>query len=136
LLTPGEICLTPKQSGRTATPASFTLDLFSLLKISATLSTLQLDTVDMKTQIVHISKLQTSKVMAVLYLVISIPMVLMMFLPMLFTHQPIQWSIIWWMPLLYAVIGFVFTFLGAWIYNGVAGWMGGIEFTISDRPVD
>jgi hypothetical protein len=86
----------------------------------------------MKTQIVHISKLQTSKVMAVLYLVISIPLVLMMALPMLIAHQPIQWGAFWWMPLLYAVFGFIFTFLGAWIYNGVAGWIGGIEFTISD----
>lgn len=86
----------------------------------------------MKTQIVHISKLQTSKVMAVLYLVISIPMVLMMSLPMLFTNRPVQWGVLWWMPLLYAVFGFIFTFLGAWIYNGVAGWMGGIEFTTAD----
>jgi flagellar biosynthesis protein FliQ len=86
----------------------------------------------MKTQIVHISKLQTSKVMAVLYLVISIPLVLLMVLPMLMAHQPVQWGALWWMPLLYAVFGFIFTFLGCWIYNGVAGWIGGIEFTISD----
>jgi hypothetical protein len=90
----------------------------------------------MKTQIVHISKLQTSKVMAVLYLVISIPLMLMMVLPMLIAHQPVMWGALWWMPLLYAIIGFVFTFLGAWIYNGVAGWIGGIEFTISDRAAD
>lgn len=92
--------------------------------------------VDMKTQIVHISKLQTSKVMAVLYLVISFPLMLMAFLPMLFTHQPVQWSMIWWMPLLYAIFGFIFTFLGAWIYNGVAGWIGGIEFTLAERGED
>jgi hypothetical protein len=90
----------------------------------------------MKTQIVHISKLQTSKVMAVLYLVISIPMLLMMALPMLFAHQPVHWGMLWWMPLLYAIFGFIFTFLGAWIYNGVAGWIGGIEFTISNGTAD
>jgi hypothetical protein len=90
----------------------------------------------MKTQIVHISKLQTSKVMAVLYLVISIPLMLMMSLPTLFMHQPVQWSMIWWVPLLYAVFGFLFTFLGAWIYNGVAGMIGGIEFTISNDASD
>jgi hypothetical protein len=90
----------------------------------------------MKTQIVHISKLQTSKVMAVLYLVISIPLMLMMSLPTLFMHQPVQWSMIWWVPLLYAVFGFIFTFLGAWIYNGVAGIIGGIEFTISNGASD
>jgi hypothetical protein len=90
----------------------------------------------MKTQIVHISKLQTSKVMAVLYLVISIPLMLMMSLPTLFMHQPVQWSMIWWVPLLYAVFGFLFTFLGAWIYNGVAGMIGGIEFTIAQGAED
>jgi hypothetical protein len=90
----------------------------------------------MKTQIVNISKLQTSKVMAVLYLVVSIPLMLMMSLPTLFMHQPVQWSMIWWVPLLYAIFGFIFTFLGAWIYNGIAGWIGGIEFTISNGTAD
>jgi hypothetical protein len=87
----------------------------------------------MKTRIVHISKLQTAKVMTVLYLVISIPMMLFAIAPSLVTHQPIPWGMLWWMPLLYAVFGFVFTFLGAWVYNGVAGWVGGIEFTLAER---
>jgi hypothetical protein len=90
----------------------------------------------MKTQIVHISKLQTSKVMAVLYLVVSLPLMLFAVLPTLITHQPIQWGAIWWMPLAYAIFGFIFTFLGAWIYNGVAGWIGGIEFTIAQGAED
>jgi hypothetical protein len=90
----------------------------------------------MKTQIIHISKLQTAKVMAVLYLVISLPLTLFMFLPSLFTHQPVQWGVIWWLPLFYTIFGFVFTFLGAWIYNGVAGWIGGIEFTVSERAAE
>jgi len=32
------------------------------------------------------------------------------------------------MPVLYTAIGFVFTFVGAWIYNCVAERIGGIEF--------
>jgi hypothetical protein len=87
----------------------------------------------MKTQIVHISKLQTSKVMAVLYLVVSLPLMLFAVLPTLITRQPVQWGAIWWMPLAYALFGFIFTFIGAWIYNGVAGWIGGIEFTVAER---
>jgi hypothetical protein len=78
----------------------------------------------MKTQIIHISKLQTAKVMAVLYLVISLPLTLFMFLPPLITHQPVQWGMIWWLPLFYT------------IYNGVAGWIGGIEFTVSERAAE
>jgi hypothetical protein len=92
--------------------------------------------VDMKTQIVNISKLQTSKVMAVLYLVISIPLLLISLAPSLYLHAPIQWGMLWWMPVMYTVFGFVFTFLGAWIYNGIAGWIGGIEFTVSERSVE
>jgi hypothetical protein len=87
----------------------------------------------MKTQIVHVSKLQSAKVMAVLYLVISIPMMLFIVAPSLLTHQPVPWAMLWWMPVMYTVIGFVFTFLGAWIYNGIAGWIGGIEFTLAER---
>jgi hypothetical protein len=85
----------------------------------------------MKTQIVHISKLQTAKVMAALYLVISIPLLLLSLAPSLYLHQPIQWGMWWWMPVMYTLFGFVFTFLGAWLYNGIAGWIGGIEFTMT-----
>jgi hypothetical protein len=90
----------------------------------------------MKTQIVHISKLQTAKVMAVLYLVISVPLLLIGLAPSLYLHQPIQWGMLVWMPVPYTVFGFVFTFLGAWVYNGIAGWIGGIEFTVAERPGD
>jgi hypothetical protein len=86
----------------------------------------------MKTQIVRISKLQTAKVMALLYLVISLPLMLFMVAPSLYMHQPIQWGMLLWMPVMYAVMGFVFTFLGSWIYNGVASKFGGIEFTLSE----
>jgi hypothetical protein len=87
----------------------------------------------MKTQIVHISKLQTAKVMALMYLVLSIPMALLMFLPSLMQHQSMSWALVLWMPVMYTALGFIFTFLGAWIYNGIASKFGGIEFTISDR---
>lgn len=90
----------------------------------------------MKTQIVHISKLQTAKVMAALYLFISIPMMLLTIVPSLYMHQPMPWGMLWLMPVMYTIFGFIFTFLGSWIYNGVAGWIGGIEFTISDHSVD
>ena len=85
----------------------------------------------MKTRIVHVSKLQSAKVMAVLYMVIAIPLTLASFVPLLAMHQPVAWHIILWVPFLYAVIGFVFTFLGAWLYNGIAQLVGGIEFTLS-----
>ena len=86
----------------------------------------------MKKQIVHVSKLQTAKVMAVMYLVISLPMVVLSLVPAWLSHSSISWILILTMPILYAVFGFLFTLLGAWIYNAVAGRIGGIEFTTAE----
>lgn len=33
-------------------------------------------------------------------------------------------------PILYAVLGGLMGMLGAWLYNVVAGWVGGIEFEV------
>lgn len=92
----------------------------------------------MKKQIVNISKLQTAKVMAVLYLVTSLPMVLLTGIPMYFGRSETSMSIGWLvaMPILYTVFGFLFTLLGAWIYNGVASLVGGIEFTTAEVAGD
>jgi hypothetical protein len=84
----------------------------------------------MNQQIVHVGKLQAAKVMALFYLIFSIPLVLMMALAQLSAGEPVQWGIVALFPLMYVVIGFVFTFLGAWLYNGVARYLGGIEFTV------
>ena len=34
--------------------------------------------------------------------------------------------------ILYGIFGYIFTALTAWIYNIVAKWTGGVEFTLSD----
>lgn len=86
----------------------------------------------MKKQIVRVSVLQSAKVLAVMYFVISLPIVLIMALPMLFTDQPrvgfgVGMMIL--MPILYAVFGFLFSAFGAWIYNLLAPHIGGFEFT-------
>lgn len=84
----------------------------------------------MKKQLVHVSKVQAAKVAAVIYLVISVPLVLIMILPMLFTDQPgMPIYIMLLMPLFYALFGFIFTFLAAWVYNMVASKIGGFEYT-------
>ncbi len=84
----------------------------------------------MKKQLVHVSALQTAKVFAVVYLIVSVPLVVLMALPQMFgaaTGMP--WFLLLAMPILYAVCGYVFSLLGAWIYNLVAAQIGGIEFT-------
>jgi len=75
----------------------------------------------MKKQIIRISPLQTAKVIAVLYFVCSIPLIALMAIPIMLA-----------MPFLYLIAGFLFTLTGAWIYNGVAKWLGGIEFSLAD----
>ena len=82
----------------------------------------------MKKQIVRVSPLQSAKVMAALYFVMSIPFVLLMLvLPMGAGGMP-KWALIV-MPLFYVVFGFLFSLLGAWVYNLVAGVVGGFEYT-------
>jgi hypothetical protein len=34
------------------------------------------------------------------------------------------------MPVLYAVMGFVMGFIGAWLYNVIAKWIGGIQVEV------
>lgn len=86
----------------------------------------------MKKQVVHISAMQSAKVMAALYLVISIPFGLLMAIPMLMGEQPVSVLMLVLMPILYCVIGFVFTLIGAWVYNLVAARIGGFEFTTAE----
>jgi hypothetical protein len=34
------------------------------------------------------------------------------------------------LPFIYGVLGFIFGVIGAWVYNIVAGWTGGIAFEV------
>ncbi|MES2048005.1 MAG: hypothetical protein V4447_06375 [Pseudomonadota bacterium] len=88
----------------------------------------------MRKQIKSISPLQTAKVMAVLYFVISLPFVLFMFISMSMIPGPRfpMSGMMLLMPVMYLVFGFIFTLVGAWVYNLVAGWIGGIEFTTTE----
>jgi hypothetical protein len=85
----------------------------------------------MKSQLLHISVFQSAKVMAVLYFVISIPLVLIMAIPTLLMNRPgpgLFMLIL--MPILYLILGFLFSAFGAWVYNLVAARIGGFEFTV------
>ena len=33
-------------------------------------------------------------------------------------------------PFIYAVVGYVFTAIGCWLYNLIAGWSGGVALTL------
>ena len=93
----------------------------------------------MKKRLSHISPLQTSMVMAVLYFFITLPLILLMMIPMLFIPEAKSgfpgWLLVL-IPFLYAFFGFLFTLYGTWIYNLVAKFTGGFEFTSDETPSD
>jgi len=83
----------------------------------------------MKKQIVNVSAVQAGKVIAALYFVCSFPVLLLMGVSSMFSAQSFPVLLMIAMPVLYAAIGFVFTVIGALLYNLVAARVGGIEFT-------
>jgi hypothetical protein len=93
----------------------------------------------MKKQIVRVSVLQSAKVAAALYLVISIPLCVLMLIPAMIMGTGVGgFSVVMLiaMPVLYTVFGFLFTLVGAWVYNMVASQVGGFEFTTREVGAD
>ena len=88
----------------------------------------------MKKQITSFSAVQTGKVFAALYFVLSIPFVMLMALMLPFSKgaSPFSGLFLIALPILYALMGFIFVALGAVIYNFVAKRVGGIEYTTSE----
>ena len=91
----------------------------------------------MKKQIVQVSILHSAKVMAALYCIISIPFVLLMMIPALFSPAPgMSVGMLVLMPVFYTLFGFLFSLFGAWIYNLVAARIGGFEFQTVEIGAD
>ena len=91
----------------------------------------------MKKQITRFSPLQTAKVLALLYFIFSLAFSPFILVPLSLGPTPVPEFPIWlfiFMPLMYLVFGFILTLLAAWIYNLVARWTGGIEFTVIEKP--
>jgi hypothetical protein len=54
------------------------------------------------------------------------------FVAISFMATPAAQNSLWFLlgfPLGYLIFGFVFTTLAAWVYNLIAKWVGGIEYT-------
>jgi hypothetical protein len=91
----------------------------------------------MKKQIVQVSILQSAKVMAALYFVISIPIALLMMIPAMLSPAPgMGVGMLILMPVFYTLFGFLFSLFGAWIYNLVAKRIGGFEFQTVEIAAD
>ena len=88
----------------------------------------------MKIHITSISLFQTAKVIALLFFVFSLPILGLMMLMSSFTpgSKPPMTGMMLAIPFIQLILGFIFTITGAWVYNLVAKWGGGIEFTTSE----
>ena len=88
----------------------------------------------MRKQITHISVLQTAKVAAAMWFVMSVLMIVIVAFPtMMITGQMRMPGLMLVVgPLIYVFFGFVFTVIGAWVYNMLAGVIGGVEYTTTD----
>ncbi len=89
----------------------------------------------MTKQITHISVFQTSKVIAVLYALISVLYTLIGIPMFIFSHGPLRVAALLYifMPVIMLVFGFLFMALFCWLYNVVAKWVGGVEVTVQDK---
>ena len=89
----------------------------------------------MKVQINHVSPIQTAKVISVLYFIVSIPFIaIFALISLIMPGKSSGFSFFMiLLPVLYLVLGFIFTAIAAWIYNLVASWVGGIEFTTIEK---
>ena len=90
----------------------------------------------MRKRIVHVSPIQAGKVCALLYAIISVPFVLIMVVITALSKGKGGLAFLFELviPIIYLVLGFIFTVIGAWIYNLVAKWTGGIEFETQEQP--
>jgi hypothetical protein len=81
--------------------------------------------------LVRIAPLPAAKLAAVFYLLITAPIALLVAVLAMTrgTHGGPPALLILLAPLLYAVFGFLFALVAAWLYNVVAGWVGGLEFS-------
>ncbi len=79
---------------------------------------------------------QTAKVLGVLYLLMGVVFIPFFLLASMFapngTALGIGFAII--IPVLYGIVGFIFTAIGCALYNVVAGWVGGIEIETAEAP--
>ena len=88
----------------------------------------------MKKQIQRVSLVQNAKMIAVLYLVMSLPVLLVVwaFGSMMGGPAGVSTLAMVVFPLAYALSGFIFTLIGALLYNMVASMVGGFEFTTKE----
>lgn len=88
-------------------------------------------------RIKHVAPLQLGIVLAVLYGIMSLIVVPFLLLASVFSqgaNKSFPILLIIFLPVIYAIVGFIGGVIAAAIYNLIAGWTGGIEMTLEDVP--
>jgi hypothetical protein len=87
----------------------------------------------MKRELKRVAPLQAGKVMGLLGFFLGVCFMPFFILPLMFAPKmphnggpPVVLFFLF--PIFYAISGFLFTALMAWIYNFVAGWIGGVVY--------
>jgi hypothetical protein len=88
----------------------------------------------MKKRLTYVSPLQLGIVLGVLYGVISLIIVPFFILGAIFGKAGFGIIFAIFFPIIYAIAGFVGGVICAFVYNLVAKWTGGVEFTTADAP--
>ena len=84
----------------------------------------------MRKRIVRVAPVQLGKVAAVFYGLFSIPLVLIMVVVNAMSPQGsgMAMGFMILLPVFYVVFGFIVMAIGAWLYNLIVKWTGGIEY--------
>lgn len=88
----------------------------------------------MRKQVLHISVHQTSKVIALLYflltLIFIIPVGVFMYL---YSKDPVFFLFLIY-PFIFSILCYISTAIIAWLYNRISHAFGGVEFDLEERP--
>jgi uncharacterized oligopeptide transporter (OPT) family protein len=86
----------------------------------------------MKKRLTNVSPLQLGIVLGVVYGIISLIFVPFFIIGALFGHAGFGVVFAIFFPVIYAAAGFIGGVISAFVYNIVAKWTGGIEFTTEE----
>lgn len=88
----------------------------------------------MRKQLTYVAPKQTAKVMGLLWVGFTLPLILIMMVMIGASSAPNKPHVLVFLvfPVMYGICGYLFTLFGAWVYNQVAKRFGGIEYSTTD----
>lgn len=90
----------------------------------------------MRHRITRVGVLQTATMAGIMYAILGLLVVPLFYLVMRNTPAPtnapfpFSGGFLLFLPIIYGIMGFVFTSLMGFVYNIVAGWVGGVEIEL------